>query len=80
MKPTSMTNRSWNATKNDAFKQMPKNQKIPPKKLPNETQQVRGYLGKRGAKVLMGSFVAQTVFVIKKWAPSAPKVLPMIEE
>ena len=37
-------------------------------------------LGEAGAKVLVGSFIAQTVFVIEKWAPSAPKVLPMIEK
>ena len=33
-----------------------------------------------GEMPLGAPLVAQTVFVIKKWAPSVPKVLPMIEK
>ena len=33
-----------------------------------------------GVLPLVAPLVAQTVFVIKKWAPSAPKVLPMTEK
>ena len=32
-----------------------------------------------GEMPLVAPLVAQTVFVIKTWAPSAPKVLPMTE-
>ena len=33
-----------------------------------------------GEMPLGAPLVAQTVFVIKKWAPGAPKELPMIEK
>lgn len=79
MKPTSMKNRSLNSTKKRCSKQSPKNQNILQNWLPNGSRKVIVFWGKRGAKVWMGSFVAQTVFVIEKWAPSPPKVHSKIE-
>ena len=45
--------------------------------IPKWVSKNEGILGKMH---LGAPLVAQTVFVITKWAPSAPKVLPMIEQ
>ena len=54
--------------------QQPKNtQKMTPKWI-HKSERILGEMP------LGAPLVVQTVFVIKKWAPSAPKVLPMTEK
>ena len=67
IQPQSMQNRSRSSTKNDALKQMP-----------NKTQKVNIYWGKCLLEHLWSPKPLK--FAIKKWAPSVPKVFPMMIE
>ena len=73
MKPKSMKNRSRNPTKNEAQKQSPKKSKNARKMGPKWNPKSDYILGEMP---IGAPLVVQTVFVMKKWAPSAPKVRP----
>ena len=71
-----MTNHSWNSSKTmiqNRTHKMKKYSKMTPKWVPKS----EGLLAGRPLGVPL---VAQTAFVIKKWPPGAPKVLPVIEK
>ena len=73
MKPKSMKNRPQNSTKNKCLKtELKKTQKT--------QKMTRTWLRKNegiwGKMPIGAPLVVQTVFVMKKWAPSAPKVRP----
>ena len=63
--------------KKRCLKTEPHKSKNIPKMIPKWVSKSEGILGEMP---LGAPLVAQTVFVIKKWAPCAPKVLPMIEK
>ena len=77
MKPKSMKNRSRNSTKNEAQKQSPKKSKNARKMGPKWNPKSDYILGEMP---IGAPLVVQTVFVMKKLAPSAAKVLPRLEK
>ena len=77
MMPTSMKKQSRNATKKRCLKPEAQKSKSTPKMTPKWIQKSDRILGEM---LLDAPLVVQTVFVSKKWAPSAPKVLPRLEK
>ena len=73
MKPKSMKNRSQNSTKKRSLKTEPQKSKNTRKMTPKWDPKNEYILGEMP---IAGPLVVQTVFVMKKWAPSAPKVRP----
>ena len=76
MKVKSMKNQSQNSIKTMLKNRPIKNNKY--SRMPPKWDQESDFI--LGEIPLGAPLVVQTVFVIKKWAPSAAKVLPMIEK